>query len=116
MRYLFASTIIGFGVLYLFATRLSYLAIFVTAAGMILVMLLSRTWNTRAAAVVLLGAVVCAAAIKVSPMYANQSAHQGVLQQKQLEADQMIQTAEKQYHTTVNQSPEQCLTARDANV
>lgn len=72
---------------------------------MILVMLLSRTWNTRTAAVVLLGAVVCAAAIKVSPMYANQSAHQGVLQQKQLEADQMIQTAEKQYHTTVKQSP-----------
>lgn len=110
MGYLFASTIVGFGVLYLFATRLSYLAIFVTAAGTILVMLLSRTWNTRAAAVVLLGAVVCAAAIKVSPMYANQSAHQGILQQKQQEADQMIQTAEKQYHTTVNQSPEQCLT------
>lgn len=110
IRYLFAWIVVGFGVLFLFATRLSYVAIFITAAGMLLVMLLSRTWNKKAAAVLLLGAIVCGAAIKVSPMYINQSEHQALLQEKQQEADEMVAAAEKQYHTTAEQEPERCLT------
>ena len=108
--YLLAGTVVGFGVLYLFATRLAYFAIFITAAGMILVMLLSRVWNRRTAAILLLGAVVCGAGFTVSPMYANRIAQKNVAEEKQLEADAMIHDAEKQYHTTVEQSPEQCLT------
>lgn len=110
IRVFLGSTVVCFMVLYLFATRLAYLAIFVTAAGMILVMLLSRTWNKKAAAVLLLGAVVCGAALKVSPMYINQSSHQALLQEKQQEADDMVSNAEEQYHTTAEQEPEQCLT------
>ncbi len=108
--YLLAGMVVGFGVLYLFATRLSYFAIFITAAGMIVVMLLSRAWNSRIAAILLLGAVVCGAGFTVSPMYANRIAQKNVAEEKQLEADAMIHDAEKQYHTTAEQSPEQCLT------
>lgn len=108
--YLLAGMVVGFGVLYLFATRLSYFAIFITAAGMIVVMLLSRVWNSRIAAILLLGAVVCGAGFTVSPMYANRIAQKNVAEEKQLEADAMIRYVEKQYHTTAEQSPEQCLT------
>ncbi len=107
--YLLAGMVVGFGVLYLFATRLSYFAIFITAAGMIVVMLLSRVWNSRIAAILLLGAVVCGAGFTVSPMYANRIAQKNVAEEKQLEADAMIRYVEKQYHTTAEQSPEQCL-------
>ncbi len=108
--YLLAGMVAGFGVLYLFATRLSYFAIFITAAGMIVVMLLSRVWDSRIAAILLLGAVVCGAGFTVSPMYANRIAQKNVAEEKQLEADAMIHYVEKQYHTTAEQSPEQCLT------
>ena len=107
--YLLAGMVVGFGVLYLFATRLSYFAIFITAAGMIVVMLLSRVWNSRIAAILLLGADVCGAGFTVSPMYANRIAQKNVAEEKQLEADAMIRYVEKQYHTTAEQSPEQCL-------
>lgn len=103
------STAICFGVLYAFATRLSYLAIFVCAVGLILVMLLSRKVKKRAVAVLLIGAVVCGVGFPMSPMYKNQAAHMKIVQQKQLQADAMIEEQEKLHHTTVEKSPEICL-------
>lgn len=104
-----ASTAICFAVLYAFATRLSYLAIFVCAIGLILVMLLSRKVDKRAVAVLLIGAIVCGVGFPLSPMYKNQAAHQKIVQQKQLQADTMIEEQEKLHHTTVEKSPEICL-------
>ncbi len=103
------STAVCFGVLYAFATRLSYLAIFICAIGLILVMLLSRKVKKRAVAVLLIGAVVCGVGFPVSPMYKNQAAHMKIVQQKQLQADAMIEEQEKLHHTTVEKSPETCL-------
>ncbi len=103
------STAVCFGVLYAFATRLSYLAIFICAIGLILVMLLSRKVKKRAVAVLLIGAVVCGVGFPVSPMYKNQAAHMKIVQQKQLQADAMIEKQEKLHHTTVEKSPETCL-------
>lgn len=103
------STAVCFGVLYAFATRLSYLAIFICAIGLILVMLLSRKVKKRAVAVLLIGAVVCGVGFPMSPMYKNQAAHMKIVQQKQLQADAMIEEQEKLHHTTVEKSPETCL-------
>lgn len=103
------STAVCFGVLYAFATRLSYLAIFICAIGLILVMLISRKVKKRAVAVLLIGAVVCGVGFPVSPMYKNQAAHMKIVQQKQLQADAMIEEQEKLHHTTVEKSPETCL-------
>ena len=101
--------VVSFGVLYLFATRLAYFAIFVCAVGLILVMLMCRAMDKRVAAILLAGAIVCGASYPVSPMYQNQLAQQKVAQQAQMEADNRIETAEETYHTTVQEDPEVCL-------
>ena len=104
-----AAAVASFGVLYLFATRLAYLAIFVSAAGLILVILLCRRLDKKAAAILLAGAVICGAGYFVSPMYRNQAEHQDIVREKQQRADEMIAQAEEEYGTTVEQSPELCL-------
>lgn len=109
IRWLIVGTIVSFGILYLFATRLSYLAIFACTAGLIIVMRISRTWNKRAAAVLLAGAVVCGVSYPVSPMYRNQGARDDVAVEKQLEANFTITQMEDRYHITVEQFPAICL-------
>ncbi len=106
---LIGGTAVSFGVLYLFATRLSYFAIFVCAAGLILVMLMSRRVNGRAIAVLLVGAAVCAAGFSVSPMVRNQQQQLLIREEKQQEADQMIAEMEETYDTTLEEQPELCL-------
>lgn len=104
-----AAAVVSFGVLYLFATRLAFFAIFVSAAGLILVMPLCRRLDKKAAAILLVGAVVCGAGYFVSPMYRNQAEHQDIVREKQQRADGMIAQAEAEYGTTAEQSPELCL-------
>lgn len=104
-----AAVTVSFGVLYLFSTRLTYFAIFVCAAGLILVLLLSRRWDSRTAVVLLAGAVICGAGFFVSPMYRNQAEHQEIVREKQQRADELIAQAEAEYGTTAEQSPELCL-------
>lgn len=106
---LIGATAVSFGVLYLFATRLTYLAIFVCAGGLVIVMLLCRRIDKQALAVLVIGAVVCGAGFGLSPMYQNQSAHQEIIRQKQQGVDDMIAAAEQKYDTTMEESPELCL-------
>ncbi|MCD8356905.1 MAG: O-antigen ligase family protein [Clostridia bacterium] len=109
LLYTAAGTAVCFGVLYLFATRLTYVTIFICAAGLTIVILLSQYWNKKAIAVVLAGAVLCGAGYMVSPMYHNQVAQKLVAAEKQQEADELIAQTERINGTTVEQSPEICL-------
>lgn len=104
-----AGTAAGFGVLYLFATRLAYVAIFICAAGLVIVLVLSRSWNRRTAAILLAGALVCGAGYAVSPMARNQEAQKLVAAQKQQEAEERIAQAEQENGTTIEESPQICL-------
>lgn len=106
---LIGSVTVSFGVLYLFATRLAYLAIFVCAAGLVIVLLMSRRMDKRMAATLLLGAAICGAGYPLSPMYQNQLAQRRVAQQAQQEADDMIAAAEAENNTTLQDDPEICL-------
>lgn len=101
--------IVSFGALYLFATRLTYFAIFVCAAGLILVMVLSRKFDKRATAILLVGAVICGVGFFASPVYRNQAEHLEIVAEKQQRADEMIREQEEKYDTTVEESPELCL-------
>lgn len=102
-------TAIGFFMLFLYATRLTYAAIFGCAIGFVCVFLLCRKIDKRKIAVLLIGAALCAAAYPVSPMYQNQVAQRQVAEQAQREVDEQIAQAEKQYHTTRAADPEVCL-------
>ncbi len=104
-----AVTAVAFGALYLFATRLSYLGIFVCAVGLVFVMLLSRRLDKRMMALPLAGAVLCGAGFFVSPTYQNQLAQQRVAEEAQAEADAIIAQGEAQYGQTAEQLPEQIL-------
>lgn len=104
-----AGTVVCFGVLYLFATRLTYVTIFICAIGLTIVILLSRYWNKKAIAILLAGAVICGAGYMISPMYHNQVAQKLVAAEKQQEADELIAQTATANGTTVEQSPEICL-------
>lgn len=104
-----AGTAAGFGVLYLFATRLAYFAIFICAAGLVIVLVLSRNWNRRTAAILLAGALVCGAGYGISPMARNQQAQKLVAAQKQQEAEKLIAQTEQENGTTIEESPKICL-------
>ena len=106
---LIVGVVVSFGALYLFATRLTYFAIFVCTIGFILVMLLGKRWDKCAAAVLLAGAAVCAAGFFASPVYQNQSEHLEIVAAGQEHVNAMIEEQEELHHTTVEQSPEVCL-------
>ncbi|MBQ9269362.1 MAG: O-antigen ligase family protein [Oscillospiraceae bacterium] len=63
---------VGFAELYLFATRLTYMAIFLTGFGLAAVFLLWDRKQKKQAAVVVLCVLVCGAGFFVSPMKRNQ--------------------------------------------
>ena len=63
---------IGFAELYFFATRLAYLAIFLTGFGLALVFLITERSRKLCIAVVLLCTLACGAGFFVSPMKQNQ--------------------------------------------
>lgn len=96
---LIGGTVICFGVLYLFATRLAYFSIFICAAGLIIVLLLCRKTEKKTIAVLAVGAVVCAAGIGISPMHQNQQASHQVSVQKQLAFDEQVEQTKEQQNT-----------------
>ena len=83
----------GFGQLYLLGTRLAYFSIFVTAAGIILVALLTKSIARKYLVILMAAAALCAAGIKVSPMYLNQHQYEMAMASKQSDANVMIQNA-----------------------
>lgn len=106
---LVVGTAAGFGTLYLFATRLSYVTIFICAIGLVIVLALSRSWNRRTAAILLTGALICGAGYLISPMMQNQQAQKAVAVQAQRKADEQIAQLEQKNGTTVEESPQICL-------
>ena len=64
---------LGFGMLFLFGTRLSYAAILATAVGLIFTILVVDRRRKRSIGVLLACLAVCVAAFPLSPMYENQS-------------------------------------------
>lgn len=82
---------LSFLLLLLFATRLSYLAIFITAIGFVLVLALARKWNRRAAIWLLLLALICAAVYPVSPMTRNQKLVAENAVRKQQRIDRLLE-------------------------
>lgn len=83
--------IIGFGELYLFATRLAYLAIFVIAAGTLFTWFVCRRLKLKNAVIIIVCAALCAASFTVSPMYENQRLVQKNAAIKQQEIDELTQ-------------------------
>ena len=96
---LIGGTVLCFGTLYLFATRLAYFSIFICAAGLIIVLLLCRKAEKKTIAVLVLGAAVCAAGVGVSPMHQNQQATRKVSAQKQIAFDETVEQTKEQLHT-----------------
>ena len=90
-------TALGFLMLLLFATRLAYLAIFITAIGMILVLAISGNWSRRAAAWLLVLALACAAVYPISPMVRNQKLVAENAVRKQQRIDRLIEKGTKEF-------------------
>lgn len=90
------SAIAGFGQLYMLGTRLAFLSIFVCAFGLILVWILTRNLSKKYAAVLLAVCALCAATIKISPMYLNQHQYEQAMAGKQVDAETMIHSQEGQ--------------------
>lgn len=63
---------LGFGMLFFFGTRLSFLAIFATAIGLAFTVLVTDRQKKRSIAVLLVCAAVCVGCFPHSPMYQNQ--------------------------------------------
>ncbi len=65
--------VIGFAELYLLATRLAYLAIFVVAAGTVFTWAVCRKLKPAPAAAILICAILCGIGYQISPMNINQN-------------------------------------------
>lgn len=85
-----ASAVAGFGQLYMLGTRLAFFSIFVCAVGLIIVWLLTRNTEKKYIAVLLAVCALCAATIKISPMYLNQHVYEQAMADKQFDAENMM--------------------------
>ncbi len=84
------SAIAGFGQLYMLGTRLAFLSIFVCAAGLIVVWILTHNLAKKYISVLLVVCALCAATVKISPMYLNQHQYEQAMAGKQADAENMI--------------------------
>jgi general stress protein CsbA len=96
------TTAAGFGQLYLLGTRLAFLSIFVTAVGLVIVALMTKSFEKRYVLVLIVACALCAGTVKMSPMYLNQHQYEEAMASKQSDAEAMI-------NKKSNQSPEQKL-------
>lgn len=85
------TAIVCFGILWLFATRLSYLAIFATAFGTLIVWVVNHRLTKRIAALLLILAIACGATYSISPMTRNQTLVNINAQKKQEKMDRLMQ-------------------------
>lgn len=94
-----AVAVVSFLTLYLFATRLTYLAIFVIAIGTLFIWAVNRKLDRRVAAVLLLCAILCAAGYGISPMTRNQALVAANATRKQEEIDRLVQRGTAEFGT-----------------
>lgn len=90
-------SIIGFGELYLFATRLAYLAIFATALGTLLTWLVCKRLDAKKAILLLVCAGICAAGYNISPMIENRRLLLANEDIKQQEIYELVEKGEKEF-------------------
>lgn len=81
---------LGFLMLWLFATRLAYLAILVTGFGTLLVWAANRKLDKRIAAWILLLTILCGAAYPISPMVRNRRLQAANEVKKQEQIDSLV--------------------------
>ena len=81
--------VVGFALLFVLGTRLAYAEIFGIAAGVCVSMALTRQWNARALAVVLLCAALCGGLYHQSPMYRNRQAYAESVSEQQQSAGEL---------------------------
>ena len=86
---------LSLGVLYLFATRLSYLALAATGLGLTIAFLVSDRSRKSTIALLLAGTCLFLALLPVSPMYRNQQAVARNAQRKQAQIDSLIALDER---------------------
>lgn len=91
------TAVICFGILWLFATRLAYLAIFIIAFGMLIVWAVNRKLTVRIAALLLVLAIACGVTYPISPMMRNQSLMKINVEKKQEKMDQLLKRGENDF-------------------
>lgn len=84
------AVLLSLGVLYLFATRLSYLALFATGLGLTIAFWVTTPRKKSAIALLLAGTCLFLALLPVSPMVRNQQAVARNAQRKQAQIDALI--------------------------
>lgn len=89
--------VLGFAELYLYATRLDYLSIFIMAVGTLFAWAVCRRLDRFRAVLLLVCAVLCAASFSISPMVRNQQlvAENAVI--KQEEIDRLVEQGIQEY-------------------
>ncbi len=91
--------VLGFGALYLFATRLAYVSIFVIAVGTLFSWCVCRRLDRFRAGLLVACALLCAAGFSISPMARNQQmvAENAVAKQELL--DELVEQGLEEYGT-----------------
>lgn len=84
------SVIAAFLQLYLLGTRLAFFTIIITAIGIVFVMLITKQFSIKHAAILIVCMLLCCAAVKQSPMYLNQTIYTSAMSEKQKDAESMI--------------------------
>ena len=84
-----------FAALYFNGTRLSFASILATAAGLPIVLALTRQFNWKSTAILLLCALCCVALYRQSPMYLNQHSYSDAMSQKQGWAEEKMERVDQ---------------------
>lgn len=88
---------IGFLLLFFLGTRLAYAEIFFIAVAAVAAMLVTRRFNWRSAAVILVLAVLCGVCYRLSPMAVNHKLYQKSVAEQQQAADDSDLTIDALY-------------------
>jgi hypothetical protein len=95
-------TVVGFGELYLFATRLAYLAIFLIALGTVVTWAICRKLKIRCAALVLVCALLCGIGYQISPMKQNLDRVGENALKKEAEINELLEQGKEEFGTQGN--------------
>lgn len=97
-RLLFPITLLSStAILFFFGTRLSFLGLFASAAGFLVVLLLTKQCSRKEFLLIVFCIVVCVSCFKLSPMYQVQSMHLDILSEKTEKFDELIAEGIQQY-------------------
>lgn len=87
---LLLAVIASFAQLYFLGTRLAFMAMAVTLFGVAIVMLIRKEWNLKVLGIIAACFVICCVFVKQSPMYRNQTVYNQSMNDKQGDANVMM--------------------------